>query len=71
MGDSQFENRYYDKTNYLDFNLSVKASSWLTIYGEVNNLLNQPLRYYQGEESRVMQLEYYGIRGSIGVKARF
>ncbi len=71
MGGNQFENRYYDKTNYLDFNLSVKASNWLTIYGEVNNLLNQPLRYYQGVESRVMQMEYYGVRGSIGIKARF
>lgn len=71
MGDTAFENRYYDKTNYLDFNLSVRANKWLTVFGEVTNLLNQPLRYYQGEEQRTMQVEYYGLRTNVGLKVRF
>ena len=42
-----------------------------TIYAEANNLLNQPLRYYQGTKDRTMQLEYYGIRANLGVKFQF
>eukprot|EP00975_Prorocentrum_lima_P032063 6732430-Prorocentrum_lima.AAC.1 len=32
----------------------------MTFYAEANNLLNQPLRYYQGTKDRTMQAEYYG-----------
>ena len=31
----------------------------MTFYAEANNLLNQPLRYYQGTKDRTMQAEYY------------
>ena len=36
--------------------------------GEATNLLNQPLRYYQGTSDRTMQAEYYGVRLNAGVK---
>lgn len=71
MGATAFTDRYYDKVNYLDVNVSVKATKWLTVFAEVNNLLNQPLRYYQGVSGRVMQAEYYGIKGQLGVKIKF
>jgi len=32
------------------------------------NLTNQPLRYYQGNSDRVMQVEYYNARITAGVK---
>ena len=62
--------RYYDKVNYLDLNMSY---TWgkkykFTIFAEANNLLNQPLRYYQGEEKRTMQVEYYGVKVNAGFK---
>jgi len=38
------------------------------VYAEANNLLNQPLRYYQGISSRVMQAEYYNARFQFGIK---
>lgn len=31
-------------------------------------MLNQPLRYYQGNKDRTMQVEYYGVRCNCGVK---
>lgn len=71
MGATAFTDRYYDKVHYLDANVSVKATKWLTVFAEVGNLLNQPLRYYQGEVGRVMQSEYYGIKGQLGVKIKF
>jgi len=37
----------------------------------VNNLLNQPLRYFQGEVNRVMQVEFYGIQSKFGIKFNY
>ena len=65
--------RYYDAVNYLDLNASY---TWgknvkFTIYAQANNLLNQPLRYYQGEKDRTMQVEYYGAKLNAGFKVNF
>lgn len=65
--------RYYDKVNYLDANASYTFGDKFktTFYVEANNLLNQPLCYYQGTKDRTMQEEYYGIRLNAGVKINF
>lgn len=65
--------RYYDSVNYLDLNASYTWGSKYktTIYAEAGNLLNQPLRYYQGHKDRTMQAEYYGVRVNAGVKINF
>lgn len=65
--------RYYDKVNYLDANASYTFGDKFktTFYVEANNLLNQPLRYYQGTKERTMQAEYYGVRLNAGVKINF
>ncbi|MGN0226016.1 MAG: TonB-dependent receptor [Prevotella sp.] len=62
--------RYYDKVNYLDLNASYTwgKNTKFTVYAEANNLLNQPLRYYQGESKRTMQVEYYGVKVNAGIK---
>ena len=62
--------RYYDKVNYLDLNASYTwgRNTKFTVYAEANNLLNQPLRYYQGNSNRTMQEEYYGVKVNMGVK---
>lgn len=65
--------RYYDKVNYLDMNASYTFGKQFktTFYVEANNLLNQPLRYYQGTKDRTMQEEYYGVRLNAGIKINF
>lgn len=68
LGGDDFEDRYYDKQFFLDANASYKLTKWLRIFGEANNLTNQPLRYYQGISSRTMQAEYYRPRYNFGVK---
>ena len=62
--------RYYDAVNYLDLNASYTWGKTykMTVYCEAGNLLNQPLRYYQGHKSRTMQCEYYGVRLNAGIK---
>ena len=65
--------RYYDKVNYLDANAGYTFGDKFktTFYVEANNLLNHPLRYYQGTKDRTMQAEYYGVRLNAGVKINF
>lgn len=65
--------RYYDKVNYLDLNAGYTWGKDIkyTVYAAANNLLNQPLRYYQGEKDRTMQVEYYGVKVQAGFKVNF
>lgn len=73
VGEEAFYDRYYDKVNYLDLNASYTFGKKLktTFYAEATNLLNQPLRYYQGTPERSMQAEYYGVRVNAGFKINF
>lgn len=73
MGASSFYDRYYDAVNYMDCNASYTFGKKMkfTIYAEVNNILNQPLRYYQGSKDYTMQAEYYGVKLNGGFKISF
>lgn len=71
FGGKPSEDRYYDKVNYLDLNASYTFAKHYTFYAEANNLLNQPLRYYQGKKDLTMQAEYYGPKLNIGFKVNF
>lgn len=73
MGAADFYDRYYDAVNYMDLNLGYTfgRKAKFTIYADCTNLLNQPLRYYQGTEDRTMQSEYYGVKFNAGIKVNF
>lgn len=71
MGEDAFHDRYYDRVSYLDVNASYTFAKHYTLYAEANNLLNQPLRYYQGTKDRTMQAEYYGVKINAGFKINF
>ncbi|PWJ42920.1 TonB-dependent receptor [Sediminitomix flava] len=68
FGGEAAEDRYYDKVTYLDANASYMITDNFRFYVEANNLLNQPLRYYQGTSSYTMQTEFYAPRVSFGLK---
>jgi outer membrane receptor protein involved in Fe transport len=68
LGDDAFEDRFYDKQTFVDLNGSYTITPKIRIYGEVKNLTNQPLRYYQGVASRMMQEEFYNVRFNFGLK---
>ncbi len=70
-GSEAFEDRYYDKATHLDFSGSYDITKNLKFFAEVNNLLNQPLRYYQGSTEYTMQAEYYGVRMQGGLRFNF
>lgn len=68
VGGEAFSDIYYDAVTYLDLNLSFSAAKNLVIYANANNLLNQPLRYFQGTSNRTFQAEYYNARFDLGLK---
>ena len=68
IGGNALEDRYYDKQFFLDFNANYTINDNLRAYASVNNITNQPLRYFQGRRNRTMQSEYYGQRIAFGLK---
>lgn len=68
IGGENFEDRFYDKQTFLDVNASFAITPKWRVFFEGNNLTNQPLRYYQGIQSRTMQMEYYNARLNFGLK---
>lgn len=68
LGDDQFTDRFYDKQIFLDLNANYTINKNLQIYASLNNITNQPLRYYQGVSERTQQVEFYEKRMTIGLK---
>lgn len=68
IGGNAFEDRYYDTQFFLDFNASYAINKNLRLYTDVNNITNQPLRYFQGVKERTQQAEFYDIRFTFGLK---
>ena len=68
LGGDAFEDRFYDKQTFVDLNGSYAITPKWRIFAEVNNLTNQPLRYYQGSRAYTMQEEFYNVRMNLGIK---
>ena len=68
IGGSAFDDRYYDEQFLVDLNVSYAINPNLRIYADLNNITDQPLRFYQGISSRTMQAEFYGRRLTFGLK---
>ncbi|WP_369793850.1 TonB-dependent receptor [Mangrovimonas sp. TPBH4] len=68
IGGRAFEDRYYDEQLFVDFNATASITKNLSLYVDLNNITNQPLRYFQGSKGRTMQMEYYEKRLTFGLK---
>lgn len=62
--------RFYDKNLTVDFSASYSITDKIKVFAEVNNLTNEPLRYYHGQTNRPEQTEFYSIRGQLGIRAK-
>jgi TonB-dependent receptor len=72
VGGTAAEDIYYDNHKQLDLAASYKlGGTGLRLYMELNNLTNEPLRYYEGTEDRPIQEEYYSWWGAFGIKWDF
>ncbi|WP_299800448.1 TonB-dependent receptor [uncultured Maribacter sp.] len=68
IGGNDFEDRYYDTQLFLDLNATFQFNQNLSLYAGLNNITNQPLRYFQGVKERTQQIEFYGQRFTLGLK---
>jgi TonB-dependent receptor len=68
IGGNAFDDRFYDEQFFLDFNVNFAINDNLRIYADLNNITDQPLRFFQGVRNRTMQAEYYGRRLTLGLK---
>ncbi|WP_281558141.1 TonB-dependent receptor [Thalassomonas sp. RHCl1] len=62
---------YYGDYTSVDATASYYLTDNAMVYLELNNLTDEPLEYYTGSEQRPNQIEYYGLRGQIGIKYDF
>lgn len=69
-GDQSLDTIQDNRLN-LDFTSSYKFTHNLTGYFNVKNLLDTPLRYYEGATNRPIQREIYGQTYEFGIRARF
>ena len=68
--DKQSDSFYGDNTS-VDFSASYFLSENAMVFLELNNITNEPLKYYLGNEDRPLQVEYYGVRGMLGMTYSF
>lgn len=71
VGESAQEDIYYDDREQLDFRATYTVADGFRFYLELNNLTDEPLRFYQGSEDRPVQEEYYSYWGQLGVTYAF
>jgi len=58
--------QWFDKNFTLDATASYAFSKKLRLFVELNNLTNEPNRFYHGKQERTESLSYVGFRGQIG-----
>ncbi len=70
----------HDNTDYdvfmrdrwiMNASASWQVNKAFQIYAEASNLLNTPFYIYRGQEFRPMQVEYYSVRATLGMKFKF
>ncbi len=60
-----------DNRTTLDFTSAYHVNKTWSVYFNAKNLLNTPLRYYEGEPFRPIQREFYDSTFEAGVRAHF
>lgn len=68
VGETAAEDIYYDNHTQWDIAVSQKVHPRISIFADMLNLGNEPLRYYQGATTRPIQQEFYRWWGDVGVK---
>lgn len=58
---------WFDKNFTVDFSCSCSINKKIRIFLELNNITNQPNRFYHGETARVENESYTSVRGQIGI----
>ena len=71
LGADKDLDEYYNEAWHLDFTAHYLVTPHLTIFTDIINLTNSPLKYYLGTPDRLLQQEYYSWWARIGLKLEF
>ncbi len=71
VGEDASEDIYYDDHEQLDLSAGYRFTENLRVFVELNNLTDEPLRYYIGTSDRPIQEEYYSWWGILGIRYAF
>jgi outer membrane receptor protein involved in Fe transport len=71
LGDSAEQDLYVDTHGQLDFKASYQFSKEISAFIQFQNLNDEPLRYYSGDESRLAENEYYSWNMLAGMSVEF
>lgn len=63
--------QYFDKNFTVDLSTSYSLTRKVRLFIELNNIFNEPNRYYMGTKDRVENISYSGIRGQLGFNFNF
>jgi len=70
IGDERAFDIHVASNTQLDFTIDYGVGDQWTVYLEASNLLDEPLRLYQGSPEYVLQNEEYGRTWAVGLKFR-
>ncbi|MCD8539763.1 MAG: TonB-dependent receptor [Leadbetterella sp.] len=59
--------QWFDKNFTVDFSAAYSFTPALRAFLELNNMTNEPNRFYHGDKKRVESLTYNSFRGQIGI----
>ena len=71
LGDEPIEDRYIDDHFQVDLSSSYTFLDKYTLYANLINLTDEPLKAYWGESGRLSQYEEYGWSARVGLKFNF
>jgi TonB-dependent receptor len=71
LGDEAFEDLYVDTHAQLDFKTSYDFTDQWTAFFQVQNLTDEPLRYFSGDRSRMAENEMYSWNVLAGFSMKF
>ena len=59
--------QWFDKNFTMDFSASYAVTPKVRLFMELNNITNEPNRFYHGDRARTEMISYAGFRGQMGV----
>ncbi|HEU4747217.1 MAG TPA: TonB-dependent receptor [Gemmatimonadaceae bacterium] len=71
LGDSAGQDLYVDAHEQLDFKASYELSQQFSVFVQMQNITDEPLRYFSGDKSRLAENEFYSWNMMAGVNFKF
>ncbi len=71
VGDGPESDLYVDSHGQLDLKASYQATPNLSVYLQMQNITDEPLRFYSGDRSRLAENEFYSWNMTTGLSFKF